>query len=301
MTPQPHLSAGWRRALDRLGGRPPVPKQPVRASAPSVATTRPETRLEVRDLRVVFGGLAAVDGVSLSAPTGRITGLIGPNGAGKTTTFNACTGLVRPGGGRIMLGSKDISRYGPSRRAREGLGRTFQEMQLFESLTVSANVAIGREAALAGINPVSQILSRPREGSLVRDAVEEAIDLCDLGPLRHAIVGDLSTGQRRLVELARCFAGQYDIMLLDEPSSGLDRSETEQVGEILERFVAERGAGILLVEHDMDLVMEVCSYLYVLDFGQLIFQGTPAEARGSEVVRAAYLGTGAVVPEVGRE
>jgi ABC-type branched-subunit amino acid transport system ATPase component/branched-subunit amino acid ABC-type transport system permease component len=300
-TPQPHLPARWRRALDRVGGRRPASEAPVRASAAAVTRTTPETRLEVRDLRVVFGGLTAVNGVSLSAPTGHITGLIGPNGAGKTTMFNACSGLARPAGGRVMLGDKDLSGYGPSRRARVGIGRTFQEMQLFDSLTVSTNVALGREAALAGVNPVSQILTRRRERALVRSTVEEALDLCDLGALRNAAVGDLSTGQRRLVELARCFAGQYDIMLLDEPSSGLDRSETERVGEILQRFVAVRGTGILLVEHDMDLVMDVCSYLYVLDFGQLIFQGTPEEVRGSEIVQAAYLGAEAVTPEVGRE
>jgi ABC-type branched-subunit amino acid transport system ATPase component/branched-subunit amino acid ABC-type transport system permease component len=300
-TPQPHLSARARRALDRIGGRRPAAEAPVPAPAATVTRVAAETRLEVKDLRVVFGGLTAVNGVSLSAPTGRITGLIGPNGAGKTTMFNACTGLVRPGGGHILLGDKDLAGYGPSRRARAGLGRTFQEMQLFDSLAVSTNVALGREAALAGANPVSQILTRRRDRALVRSTVEEALDLCGLRTLRNAAVGDLSTGQRRLVELARCFAGDYDIMLLDEPSSGLDRSETKRVGEILQRFVDVRGAGVLLVEHDMDLVMDVCSYLYVLDFGQLIFQGTPEEARRSEIVQAAYLGAEAVTPEVGRE
>jgi ABC-type branched-subunit amino acid transport system ATPase component/branched-subunit amino acid ABC-type transport system permease component len=298
VTPQPHLPAGWRRGLDRIGrrGRWPV----LRGASPHVredgARTLPhrretETALEVSDLRVRFGGLTAVDAVTLAAPSGRITGLIGPNGAGKTTTFNACSGIVRPTTGSVVLGGRDISRYGPARRARLGLGRTFQEMRLFDTLSVSANIALGREAALAGANPVTQIATRRGESGAIQARVRDAIRLCGLYSLADAVVGDLSTGERRLVELARCFAGDYDIVLLDEPSSGLDRSETKQVGEVLTRIVADRGMGILLVEHDMALVMDVCSYIYVLDFGQMIFEGAAEQVRASEVVQAAYLGS----------
>jgi ABC-type branched-subunit amino acid transport system ATPase component len=246
--------------------------------------------LEVRDLTVRFGGLMAVDGLSLTAPTGRITGLIGPNGAGKTTTFNACCGLIRPRQGRITLDGHDLTRRGPSAHARRGIGRTFQRMELLDSLTVWENVMIGREAAQAGGNPLAQFLARKSEKQVMRAAAAQALELCELADLAGRLAGDLSTGQRRLVELARCLAGPFRILLLDEPSSGLDGTETKRFGEILTRVVRERGVGILLVEHDMSLVMDICEHIYVLDFGRLLFEGGPAEVVRAPVVRAAYLG-----------
>ena len=246
--------------------------------------------LEVDGLSVRYGGNLAVDRVSLSAPVGRLTGLIGPNGAGKTTIFNACCGLLRPSAGRVVLFGDDVTRRSPADRARRGLGRTFQRMELFGSMTVAENVAIGREAGLAGSNPFRQLLGTRRDQATVRAVVDDALDVCGITDLAHRPSGALSTGQRRLVELARAYAGEYRLLLLDEPSSGLDRAESERLGEILRRMVDDRGIGILLVEHDMVLVMSACEHLFVLDFGCLIFEGTPAETGSSPVVRAAYLG-----------
>ena len=247
--------------------------------------------LSVTNLTVRFGGLVAVDDVTLAAPMGRITGLIGPNGAGKTTTFNSCSGLNRPTHGTVTLHGADVSNVSPPGRARQGLGRSFQIMELCESLTVADNVALGREAGQAGAKVLSQLFA-PRSDIQVRDlATTEALELCGIADLAHLQAGALSTGQRRLVELARCLAGPFDVLLLDEPSSGLDHDETVTFGEILRTVVRERGCGILLVEHDMALVMDVCEYIYVLDFGRLIFQGTPAEVATSTDVQAAYLGS----------
>jgi ABC-type branched-subunit amino acid transport system ATPase component len=253
----------------------------------------------VEGLSVRYGGLQAVHGVSLSAPAGRLTGLIGPNGAGKTTTFNALCGLVRTSVGAVRLNGSDISHLSPPARAQRGLGRTFQRMELFDSLTVEENIALGREAHLAGSRPLRHLLSPRTERAAIAGASEEAIELCGLGPLAKRRAGAISTGQRRLVELARAIAGQFDILLLDEPSSGLDAAETKRFGEILRAVIDRRGTGILLVEHDMALVMDVCEYLYVIDFGEPIFEGTAEEVRRSDVVRAAYLGSEAVEAGVG--
>jgi ABC-type branched-subunit amino acid transport system ATPase component len=272
------------------------------SDAAAVATsTEPEQReavvppadrtgLAVRDLRVTFGGITAVEDLTFEAPTGRITGLIGPNGAGKTTTFNACSGLNRRFEGAVSLHGQDVTTAPPAVRGRLGLGRTFQRMELCETLTVEDNVLLGREASQAGANVVTQLAARPAEWREARSNAAEAMELCGIAHLARQQVGALSTGQRRLVELARCLAGPFDVLLLDEPSSGLDPEESARLGRILQRVVASRGIGVLLVEHDMGLVMQICSYLYVLDFGRLIFQGTTAEVASSHVVQAAYLG-----------
>ncbi|CAO5255538.1 branched-chain amino acid transport system ATP-binding protein [Frankia sp. AgKG'84/4] len=260
------------------------------AGAGQVAAQVQPLSLTVAGLRVQFGGLVAVDDVDLAARTGTITGLIGPNGAGKTTTFNAVCGLVHPTRGALRLDLADVTRRSPASRARRGLGRTFQIMELFDTMTVRQNVALGLEAGLAGGNPLRQVLPRRADAVRVRAAAAHALDLCGLGELADRQVGDLSTGQRRLVELARCLAGDFRILLLDEPSSGLDRAETARFGEILRQVVRERGIGILLVEHDMALVSEVCDELYVLDFGKLLMSGPTAEVLSSDTVRAAYLG-----------
>jgi ABC-type branched-subunit amino acid transport system ATPase component/branched-subunit amino acid ABC-type transport system permease component len=309
-----------RQFLDRLGGRQPeetAARERVRRALVDAATseenaarqdsglaaaTASEARvvetpaarigLEVRGLSVRFGGVSAVREVSLTAPMASITGLVGPNGAGKTTTFNACSGLVRPSDGEIILHGRDVTSLGPSGRSRLGLGRSFQRVELFSSLTVRENVALGREASLAGANPARQLVSSTAQRTTVRRAVDDAIELTGIGPLADLQAGLLPTGQRRMVELARVLAGPFDLFLLDEPSSGLDAMETRRFGEILTGAVAERGVGILLVEHDMALVRQVCQNIYVLDFGQMIFEGTAAEMLASPIVRNAYLGSG---------
>jgi ABC-type branched-subunit amino acid transport system ATPase component len=246
--------------------------------------------LELQGLTVRFGGLVAVNGLSLTAPLGRLTGLIGPNGAGKTTTFNACSGLERPSAGHVFLSGEDVTGYGPAARARRGLSRTYQRMELFDSLPVRDNVALGREAGLAGKNPLRHLWATPKEQAETRQRAEDAIALCGLEDVASELVGVLSTGRRRLVELARVIASGATMVLLDEPSSGLDSTETARFGEIVRSLVEDEGKGILLVEHDMELVMSVCDYLYVLDFGTQIFEGTPREVHDSPIVRAAYLG-----------
>jgi ABC-type branched-subunit amino acid transport system ATPase component/branched-subunit amino acid ABC-type transport system permease component len=303
----PAMPERWRAVLDRLGRRRPAP-------APAVAG--PDDRVDravvervaaggdgllAEDLRVRFGGLVAVDGVSLAAPLGRITGLIGPNGAGKTTIFDACSGLNRRFHGRVLLHGQDVTRLPPAARGRRGLGRTFQRVELGDSLTVAENVTLGREAGLAGAGFLSQLAARPAEWRATEAAARAAMELCGIADLADRQAGSLPTGHRRLVELARCLAGPFDVLLLDEPSSGLDHEETGRFGEILQRVADERGVGILLVEHDMALVMRVCAEVYVLDFGRLVFQGTPAEVAASEVVRAAYLGDDQVMDAVAEE
>jgi ABC-type branched-subunit amino acid transport system ATPase component/branched-subunit amino acid ABC-type transport system permease component len=285
------VPVGVQQAIDRVFRRPRAVDQ-LERHAEGKATREPvaPTTLEAANLRVAFGGNVAVDDFSVSAPTQRITGLIGPNGAGKTTTFNACSGLLRPNGGEIVLDKRNITGKGPSVRARGGLGRTFQRMELFDSLSVRDNVAIGWEGSRAGVNPLSHLIATPANKRAMDRATAHALRLCELDDVADRATGTLSTGQRRLVELARCLAGPFRILLLDEPSSGLDPVETARFAEILKRVVDERGIGILLVEHDMSLVMDVCEHIYVLDFGKPLFDGAPAEVLAADIVRAAYLG-----------
>jgi ABC-type branched-subunit amino acid transport system ATPase component len=164
-------------------------------------------------------------------------------------------------------------------------------VELFDSLTVRENIELGRESILAGANPLTHLASSPGDRSLIRAATDEAIEVTGIGALLDRTVGDISTGQKRLVELARVLAGPFDMILLDEPSSGLDAAETLQFGRILIDVVTQRGVGILIVEHDMALVRQVCDQVWVLDFGRLIFQGSTSEMLASDVVKAAYLGS----------
>jgi ABC-type branched-subunit amino acid transport system ATPase component/branched-subunit amino acid ABC-type transport system permease component len=265
---------------------------PVPAAAPAPLVRRPalSTSLAVEHLTIRYGGALAVDDVSLVVRAGTVTGLVGPNGAGKTSIFNACSGLLRPTQGRIVLHGVDITRATRSQRARLGLGRTFQRVQLFESLDVQTNVKLARECALAGSNPLRQVVGRRGDGREIDRATAAAIDLTGIAPYLDSPVEQLTTGQRRLVELARVLAGPFDTILLDEPSSGLDQTESENFGEILRRVVTERGVGLLLVEHDMALVQQACAQVYVLDFGRMVFEGTAQEMLDAEAVRAAYLG-----------
>jgi ABC-type branched-subunit amino acid transport system ATPase component/branched-subunit amino acid ABC-type transport system permease component len=292
---QPEMPARLKAVFERFRPQrvtPPVPKVAQLASlAERLGQDAKRTGLAVDGLGVRFGGLVAVHDLSFAAPLGRITGLIGPNGAGKTTTFDACSGLNRRISGAIKFNGKDITKLPPSARGRLGLGRTFQRMQLGDELTVGHNVALGIEAGQAGRRVWSQLFASTSQRQARRDATMAALDLCGISDLVGKQAGALSTGQRRLVELARCLAGDFDVLLLDEPSSGLDREETAQFDEVLRTIVRERGCGILLVEHDMSLVLNVCDYIYVLDFGRLLFEGDPSAVAQSPEVRAAYLGS----------
>jgi ABC-type branched-subunit amino acid transport system ATPase component len=255
---------------------------------PAAGAGRPG--IDITDLTVRFGGILAVDHLTLAAPTGRVTGLIGPNGSGKSTTFNACSGLLRPAEGRVELNGHDVSRRSAAARARAGLGRTFQRPALFDSLTVRECVELGREASLAGGGLYSQLVGRRGDRARVDDAARDAVELAGVGSLLDVRLSALGSAQQRMVELARCLAGPFDVLLLDEPSAGLDRSETERFADVLREIVSVRDVAVLLVEHDMSVVMGVCEYIYVLDFGRLVFEGDPESVRDSPVVRAAYLG-----------
>ena len=280
------------RAVSNAGGSFRAPERVITPSS----THGSSEGLQLRDVSVRFKGIVAVDNVSLNVPVGQITGLIGPNGAGKTTIFNFCSGLVRPDGGRLLLNGRDVSSLSPSARARAGLGRTFQQVNLFGSLAVRQNVELGAEGAMAGARTFTHVVATRRQALVIREAAQATMDLVGINPLADRVAGSLSTGEQRLVELARCLAGSFDVLLLDEPSAGLDPVETERFGDILTRVVAERGVGILLIEHNMSLVLEICNQVSVLDFGQLIFEGSPSEVLASETVRAAYLGSGGLKP-----
>ncbi len=246
--------------------------------------------LTIEELTVRFGGLTAVSGLSLRADAATITALIGPNGAGKTTTFNACTGVVKASAGRVKLGQRSLERAPTAVRAAAGLGRTFQRMELFDSMSVVENVAMGPEGVLSSRRPWGQFWASAGERREIADRTRYALTRCGLEGLANNRVRDLSTGTRRMVELARAIASPFRFLLLDEPSSGLDVQETEEFGRVLTEYVTDTGVGVLLVEHDMALISSVASMAYVLDFGRLIWSGPTTQALTSEVVRAAYLG-----------
>jgi branched-chain amino acid transport system ATP-binding protein len=250
------------------------------------------TVLSARSVSVRFGGLHALDDVDLEVGAGYVTGLIGPNGAGKTTLFNVLSGLIEPAAGSVHLAGADITAWPPHRRGRAGLARTFQRLELFHGMTVEENLVASWEAAHPGA-----IFGRGRATRKRR--VAEIMDLLGLERIAHRTAGELPTGLGRMVELGRALCADPRVLLLDEPSSGLDAGETQYFADVLRQLVGapdsreEPGAGplaILLVEHDMALVMEVCRVITVLDFGRCIACGTPAEIRGDPAVRAAYLG-----------
>ncbi len=236
--------------------------------------------LEVDDVTVRFGGNVALDSVSLAAEPGVVTGLIGPNGAGKTTLFNVITGLLPPNSGRVRLADRDVARLSPTKRARRGLARTFQRLELFSLLSVRENIRVAAD--------VRKGWSHDKEDPAA--VVERIIDRVGLRAVADARVDSLPTGQCRLVELGRCLATRPSVLLLDEPASGQDEHETVEFAALLRSLAAE-GMAVVLVEHDVHLVMDVCTTVHVLDFGRIIAHGTPAQIQSDEAVLAAYLGT----------
>ncbi|MFD0364688.1 ABC transporter ATP-binding protein [Nocardia sp. GCM10030253] len=231
--------------------------------------------LRVEGVRVTFGGRHALDGAGLTAERGRITGLIGPNGAGKSTLFDVVCGLRRPTAGTVQLDGRDITRMGPTRRARHGLARTFQRLELFGRLTVRDNLLVAAE-----LGP------RRRQAAAT---VTGIIDRLGLGNVADTCADELPTGSARLVEVGRAMAAQPSLLLLDEPAAGQDGVETERFAALL-RAIAADGAAVVLVEHDMGLVMSVCDEVFVLDLGKVISSGPPEMIRRDETVLTAYLG-----------
>src|SRR4051794_27618471 len=237
-----------------------------------------EPTLAVTGVSVRFGGVQALEDVTLAAHPGMVTGLIGPNGAGKTTLFNVVTGLERPDEGRVLLHGRDISGLSPYRRARLGMGRTFQRLEVFGSLTAYGNLLTAAEFRKGWA----------RDKSDPRKVARETLDRVGLSAVADRRVDAMPTGLARLVELGRALATNPALLLLDEPGSGLNHEETEDLGTLLLDLVSD-GTAILLVEHDMELVMRVCERVNVLDFGRIIAAGTAREVQADKAVQAAYL------------
>jgi branched-chain amino acid transport system ATP-binding protein len=236
--------------------------------------------LEASDISVRFGGLLALDAASLKVDAGCVTGLIGPNGAGKTTLFNVITGLQHPTTGRVTLDGREITDLKPHRRARLGIARTFQRLEAFGSLSARENVLVAAEMRRRWAE----------DDTSPADLTQQILEQVGIVAIAEETVDALPTGTARLVELARALATKPRVLLLDEPSSGLDEDETDALGRLLLDLAAE-GLGILLVEHDMPFVMGTCGHIDVLDFGRVIARGGPTEIQGDAAVQAAYLGS----------
>ncbi|HZU81175.1 MAG TPA: ATP-binding cassette domain-containing protein [Acidimicrobiales bacterium] len=250
-------------------------------------------RLSCEAVTVRFGGVVAVDGVDLAVPPAAIVGLVGPNGAGKSTLFAVVSGLLRPTSGRVFLDGTDVTASRPQRRAEMGLARTFQHPELFHDLTVREHLVLAHRAKHARRRVWADLFTM---GSLHRidpteqASVDELVGLLGLDDIAGQPALGLPLGLARLVELGRALATDPSVLLLDEPSSGLDSGDTSRFEATLRRVATERGISVLLVEHDVDLVMRLCSTVNVLDFGKLIASGSPDVVRADPAVRAAYLG-----------
>jgi branched-chain amino acid transport system ATP-binding protein len=253
--------------------------------------------LNISSLSLAFGGLKALTNVSFSVVPGSITAVIGPNGAGKTSLFNCISGFYRPSTGVIEFGGEDISRLHPPARAKMGLARTFQNIALFRGMTVLDNIKLGRHAHMhTNVFDALWYFGRARREELeLRSEIERRVlDFLEMEHIRDQPVASLSYGLRKRVELARALAMRPRILMLDEPVAGMNREETEDMARFILDVKEEWGVTILMVEHDMGLVMDISDHVVVLNFGQVIAAGKPAEIQNNPDVIAAYLGSGDV-------
>ena len=253
--------------------------------------------LQVQGVTLAFGGVKALTGVGFDVQPGSITAVIGPNGAGKTSLFNTISGFYRPGGGSIRFQGRDITRIPAPQRAKLGLGRSFQNIALFRGMTVLDNIKLGRHTHLkTNVLDALFYLGRARreEAALRADIEERIIDFLEIDHIRHAPVSALPYGLQKRVEMARALAMQPKILMLDEPVAGMNREETEDMARFILDVRAEWGVTVLMVEHDMGMVMDLSDHVVVLNFGQVIAQGTPAVVQADAEVNRAYLGSGDV-------
>jgi branched-chain amino acid transport system ATP-binding protein len=248
--------------------------------------------LLIRDLAIRFGGINALDDVDLAIKPGEIVGVLGPNGAGKTTLFNVVSGFLKPDRGHIELDGRDITNLLPYERVELGLGRTFQQVRLFRNLTVMENLLVAQHRHLqsGALQAMLRLPAWRRDERVAHDRVRGILDVVDLRPWEEAYPSQLSYGTMRFLELAAVLSLEPSILLLDEPASGIQQKEVEALGPMLKKIRDETGTAILLIEHDMSLLLSVSDWVYALDFGRIIAEGTTDKIVDDDRVLESYLG-----------